>query len=206
MPFVPATKVVMAEFRAVLDGEKVENTMYFQFADVGPSVAQMQTLGETLRDAWIANALPQLPPVYAFTEMYLTNLTTQTSPTVSVAVPAGQVGGIASPALPNSVTLCTSFRTAGRGRASRGRLFWPALTEPDVTGNVVSTARANGILGAIVAVVAAAETGGLWSHVVVSRFLNGVPRASALIQVVTSYVQVDSYVDSQRRRLPGRGR
>jgi hypothetical protein len=44
-----------------------------------------------------------------------------------------------------------------------------------------------------------------WVWVVASRITNGAPRVTGLSQPVTSWLVVDLAVDSQRRRLNGRG-
>jgi len=44
-----------------------------------------------------------------------------------------------------------------------------------------------------------------WEHCVISRFNAGAPRTTGVATKVTSCVVVDPYVDSQRRRLTGRG-
>lgn len=51
-----------------------------------------------------------------------------------------------------------------------------------------------------------------WSWVVVSRFSGvdslgkPIPRSSGVVELVVDAIFVDNIVDSQRRRLPGRGR
>jgi hypothetical protein len=78
------------------------------------------------------------------------------------------------------------------------------LTENDVAGNQL-----NSIVQA--AFVAAYEelldpaviTVGEWS--VASRFTNNEPRTTGISAPVTAVQATDNIVDSQRRRLPGRG-
>jgi hypothetical protein len=66
------------------------------------------------------------------------------------------------------------------------------------------------ILAAYVALVAAVEPDG-WDHVVVSRFSGvdedgrPIPRVAGVSTVVLSYGVTDNNLDSQRRRLAGRG-
>lgn len=139
-----------------------------------------------------------------FREVYVTDLTTAVSPTVADTSSAGIVGGTStSSGMPGNVTICTSFRTAGRGRSARGRNYFIGLVESVVTGNAATTTLTTALVEAYEALLLSPEPGFTW--VVLSRFAEGAPRVTALAQTVTSVVLVDSNVDSQRRRLEGRG-
>jgi hypothetical protein len=61
------------------------------------------------------------------------------------------------------------------------------------------------VVSAFQAYQAAMNTAG-YNLVVLSRIQDGVPRDLALAQTVTSILTTDLFIDSQRRRLTGRGR
>jgi hypothetical protein len=205
MPFIPAAQTIQAEMRYLYSTQKCENVLYFQ-ASAGVSVSLMQTLGNNLIGWWNTNFKPLVSTILQLNEVYLTDLTTQTGPTVSVVTGLPSAGTDASEVMPFNVSLCISFRTAGRGRSARGRNYLLGMTEADVNGNGVLSTFFSPILAAYTTLIGAGTfTPGL-QWVVVSRQFNGVDRSNALVQPITSCLFVDSIVDSQRRRLPGRGR
>lgn len=133
------------------------------------------------------------------------DLSVQDSFVVSVAaIPPIQGGGSTS-VLPANVTLAVSFRTPFAGRSFRGRTYWIGLTEGSVSGDFVNPTIAQNILSAIRALIEDVPQPLNAQLVVVSRYSNGVPRATGIATPVTSAVLVDTRVDTQRRRLVGVG-
>lgn len=203
MAYQPVENTVLAEFRYSLFGENVENTLHFHSQD-GVTLANMQDLATFLDDWWATSIRPLQNTAVTFRELYLTDLTTQTSPTYTSTVNAGLAGLDGGGAgLPGSVTFCVSLRTNQRGRSGRGRNYFIGLAEDEVTANQVTAAKANAIILAYENLLVPA----LDPYVlcVVSRQFNGVQRIEGLPQTVTSILYVDLDVDSQRRRLAGRG-
>jgi hypothetical protein len=212
MPYVPVPSTVMAELRMTLDGQKIENTLYFLSAS-GPSLANMEVLGSDLEGWWTTNCAPLLPVDVLLRELVITDLTTNTGPQYTDAPEGGIPGVIGQPALPNNVSLAISFRTALRGRSFRGRNYIPALTENQVVNNTVSAAVAASWVSAYNELIAILATGAReYTWVVVSRFSGvdadkkPIPRTIGLKEPVVTALVVDATVDSMRRRLPGRGR
>jgi hypothetical protein len=205
MPFVAAPNTIMAEMRMLIGVNRLENVLYFQ-GSAGVNTTLMTTLGNNLANWWDASLTPQLSTQLQLVEVYLTDLTTQTSPTVSIPKAPPLTGNNAADLLPNNVALCVSFRTNGRGKSARGRNYVPGLVETEVSGSIVASTTTTPVVAAYNALKGAGTfTAGL-EWVVVSRFHDNAPRTVALVQPITSVVLVDSVVDSQRRRLPGRGR
>jgi hypothetical protein len=108
--------------------------------------------------------------------------------------------------VPNNVALCLSFRSSGRGRSSRGRNYISGFPEGYVSGNDIDTTLADALVVAYEELKDAATFTDDWTWIVYSRFQNGNARPEALIAPVDAVVLTDYTVDSQRRRLPGRGR
>lgn len=114
-------------------------------------------------------------------------------------VPITPIAGTnASPGLPGNVALCVSLRTALAGRRFRGRKYFSGWTEADVVGNLVDAGAVADIVAACNAFIAGMITDGVPLTIVSYTGLTNVN--------VVNAVCVDNYVDSQRRRLPGRGR
>lgn len=203
MPFIPVPNTVQAELRFLQDAQRVENVLHFGNAS-GWTGGSMLTLANSLLAWWTAEYKPQQVNTVTLREIYITDLTTSTSATVSLPVTTGNTGGSANPAAPNNVTLCCTLRTAARGRTARGRFYFIGLQKGDITDNTVASARVAAIQGMLNALVAGTY-GNPGVLAVASRYENKVPRTSGIYRIVTSAVCVDATVDSQRRRLPKRG-
>lgn len=107
-------------------------------------------------------------------------------------------GTIASTLEAANATATMSWRTGLAGRKYRGRMYVPSLVESGVNANDTL----NAALLALLANAANRFVGTWWSNqatpVVFHRSTNG-------LTLITSFV-LDAILDSQRRRLPGRGR
>lgn len=204
MAFIPVPNTALVEVRMRLDSQLVENTLYFE-KDGGISGNDLANLGQTIVDWWSNYYNQNMSNQLQLREVYVTDLTSQTSDTATV-VPSEPLSGLnPSPALPNSVSLTISFRTGGRGRSSRGRNYVVGLVEAAVTGNTVETSYATQLVNAYVQLASPPNVAN-FSWVVVSRYSNNAPRAEGVTAPVTAVVATDLTVDSQRRRLPGRGK
>jgi hypothetical protein len=206
MAFVGKTDVVQANLRFTLGDQQIENTLYFEYKTGGVTPTEMASLGDDLVTWWDANIKTRVVDDLTFREVYLTDLSTQTSPTVTVTTGLPITGTNTSDPLPNHVALCVSFRTNGRGRSARGRNYVSGFGEDAASGNTFDGSIANPIAQGYAALINAATYTLDWAWVVYSRFENGDPRTEALIAPVDNVVLTDLVVDSQRRRLPGRGR
>lgn len=205
MVFVPGPNIAQAEIRMVQDSQQIENVLYFDMGGVA-TPSDYEQLAFDLWQWWAADRAPLTAPQVSLVEVYVTDLTSDTAPVYSYTGTSGPITGTAASAvLPANVTICVSFRTAGRGRSARGRNYVPGLTEADVVNNTLDAGTAGSILEAYQELLPeGAITTGTW--VVFSREEDGAPRTIGLAQPVTSVVITDRTVDSQRRRLPGRGR
>jgi hypothetical protein len=114
------------------------------------------------------------------------------------------VGTNVSPALPNSNALVLTKRTALRGRSYRGRIYVPGLIEGQVTANAVSSAYQTNYLNFWNGLLTITTTQNSFEMVVFSKKQNGSWLAQGILTPVIGFT-TDGQVDSQRRRLPGRG-
>ena len=205
MPFVEITHVVLAELRYLWDGQKCENTLYFEL-DTPPDVTNMQALGDALADWWATQLKPQTSSAVTLNLIHLTDLTSDTGPAIDVTTGLPQSGSVASTAAPNNVSLAVKFSTALRGRSFRGRNYILGIIPSVLTENVVSDAFAAAIVAAYENLLdpATLPSGATW--VVASRFHNNAPRLIGVTAPITAVSVTDKVVDSMRRRLPGRGR
>ncbi len=204
MAFVPVADTVLAELRFDYFGQKIENTLYFRKLG-GSSVAQAIGLMNDLLVWWTTLLSNYLSEDISLRELNVTDLSSVSGYSVSQAAPTpNPTGQIVAAGLPGNVALCASFRTPNRGRSFRGRNYVAGLAETNVIGNTVDSSIVAGVLGSYQGIPSSIVTSA-WDWVVVSRFNAGAPRVAGIATDITSVVIVDDFVDSQRRRLTGRG-
>lgn len=204
MPFIPVPGAALVEIRASLDSQEIENTLGFYRADEEVVPANLLDLADSVEALWAANALPLLPNTYVMRSVVATSLESQFSYQVTSTNHAGDAGTSSFVAEPNNVSLTVQFKTALRGRSYRGRNYWPALTDGVVVNNEVTAAHVDAIVAVYTAFLGVVAAG--WTWVVISRFTNNAPRNEGVTVPVQTALVVDNIVDSQRRRLPKRGR
>lgn len=199
MPFVPGEDVIQVEMRYLWDSKPVENVLYFQALTSLETVDVLAFCADIYAN-WDSYVKSGLPANLLIREIYVTDLTTNTSPTWSYAISPPTAGTSVSPSLPNNVTIAYAFNTAGRGRSSRGRNYLLGLCEANVVANGVDPAWI-GLWDDFyndLPVIAAANN---LRWVVFSRKLNGAFRTEGLAQAITSWGVKDTRVDTQRGRL-----
>lgn len=213
MPFVPVPGGVKATIHYLLDGQDVENTLWF-VTETGPiDEAMLLDLGGALFD-WVTTSLmPQYPEALVANFLNVKAEDVEGGPALDFPLNL-TAGGIVEDPLPNEVSLAVSFRTAVSGRGSRGRNYLIVLPRGQVTLNTVSNAYANNFLTIYMGLNTAIATTG-FIHCVAHRYsgftiVDGkkvpTPLATGLTYGVTAYLFSDYTVDAQRRRGPGRGR
>jgi len=178
-----------------------ENTLYFENSG-GWDATSAGDLADALSDWWESTLGEQASPTWELSTIRVTDLSSATGFVVEHFPGLTATG--ASAALPGNVTVAISFRTESRGRSYRGRNYFIGLGEGSVTNDTVNSGIVTALVDAYEALAASVAALGA-VHVVVSRVSGGVERETGVTTPVTAY-RVDSTVDSQRRRLAGRGR
>ena len=205
MAFVPAPFCVKVVPKFSLPGGGTAvNVLTFRNLDAPTTISQLETLAGVYDNWWGATAKSLVSNQVALVEVVITALDTA-SDLQFIYTPASPIAGtLSAAALPAQVTLATAFKSTYSGRSRRGRAYWIGLAENEVTGDYVITATADNIRNAweTLGTDAAAES---WQHCVLSYVEDGVARTEALVTYVNYYVNVDTRVDTQRRRLPGSG-
>lgn len=204
MAFIPAEKVVQVSLNMTYLGQLVQNTLYWQFDDP-VTIAGMEALGTLVVAWWDVELAPQLSTQLTLNNVTLTDLSDETAPVVvwTGSLPAS--GTNSSPALPGNVAWVIKFNTLARGRSSRGRNYIVGLCEGNVAGNLLDVGAANFIVTAYEELMLPMTSPQTAKWVVLSRYENNAPRLFGLAREVTSVSYTDLVLDSQRRRLPGRG-
>lgn len=207
MDYIPVANTAQAEIIALMAGQRTQWVCHYQRASlVAYNIASLTDLANGIVTAINGSSVKGLfPSTWSLIEVRCIDMESQFGPAISASSGLPIVGTRAGTQLPNNCALVLTKRTASRGRSYRGRLYFGPLIEADVTDNTVGSTVVSSIinnLGAVLlTVVGVTENHKL--HVV-SRYSNGVARVTGISTLVTGWTS-DGIVDSQRRRLPGRG-
>lgn len=204
MPYIPVSDTVMAELFMIWDSQLIETVLHFSPVVAGYNLAQMGDLGDALVTWWGTNIKPGMPTTLSLSGVKITDMASETGPVVDVSTGLPVIGTNASPSLPNNVACVFTKRTALRGRSYRGRIYHPGLCESMVTGNTVLASQVTTNITAYNLLRSFTANTKVWKLQVVSRRFEGADRLTGVTEPVTGFTS-DGVVDSQRRRLPGRG-
>ncbi len=204
MAFIPTPNVALVEMVHLCSGETCVNTLSFENT-TGWDVAKLGLLASSMKTWWDDNVKSRVHGNCSLQLIRATSQATQVSPGIeyTTGLPITGTGTASSgDSLPNNVTAAISFLTLMRGRSYRGRNYVIGLRTQDISGNeITSTARA-AWEAAYEEINTDAYAGSI--HVVVSKQVSGVARAEGVATTITGY-RMDLSIDSQRRRLQGRG-
>jgi hypothetical protein len=211
MPFVPVPATIQVDVIYLLDNQRVENTLYFEKGD-GWGLGEIEAFLFDLYSYIASDLLPALSEAIQLIELIARLLDTASSLTASYVPATPPTGEVAGDPAPNNVTYTISFKTGLAGRSFRGRNYVAGLPDAAVIGNTINGSTRTALLAFYSGLTAlAASNGATW--VVVSRYSgvdpttgDPIPRVTGVTTPVSSVGTFDTTVDSQRRRLPGRGR
>jgi hypothetical protein len=216
MAFIPAENVAKVTVNMEVHDQKVTNNLYVRNA-AGWSTAELEALADLIILQWNDNFGPIQSVNCLYTSVIAVDLTEEEGAGVEISFPAASGGDVANPAMPGNVALAVRFKTGLRGRARTGKNFFTGLCESQQEGNEITLAVRDSIVAAY-GLMRDDLQGAGYEHVVVS-FYDGftlveypdgttrkvpTPRGEGLVTPVVSYV-ADTFIDSQRRRLAGRG-
>jgi hypothetical protein len=202
----PAVVKLVAEGHC--EGQIMQNvTHWVRGAEVAWTPVAMGMLAGQYADAWNSNLQALTRADYVMSSITVTQQAADGFQIVStVGLP--QSGSATGDALPLNVAACITLAGERAGKAGRGRYFHGGLVEATTVGSRFTPAF---VLAANTAFAAMTELvdedgGGMFHLAVYSTMFNKVPRPAGLATKVHSAFLRDDIVDSQRRRLPGRGR
>lgn len=205
MAFIPVPDGAEVVVHGKLFGQEIVNTLWFTETGAGAyTLEELNTLVGAVADAWRDELLPELSHDYTFVYATATDMQAPGGLQATYATASPQPGGRVGDSLPGNVAYVVSFRTGHTGRSYRGRNYVAGIDDTAVSGNALSSAYSTAILTAYQAILSAAEALGA-VPVVVSKYADGAPRTTALTTPITTVMAVDLNLDSQRRRLTGRG-
>lgn len=206
MAFVRVPGTCQVELVYNCNGAVIENVLYFRHPSV-VTVDDQHTLGALIASWWNTSLKPRQGNHLSMREILVRDLTYEDRPTIINVTYQGVIGSLSGgTATPNNVTYCISFRTANRGRAYRGRNFTCGLRSNMFVGDVVDGSNKSLWLTAYNRLLPGGTNDPTpFRWVVVSRWNNGVQRSEGITTPITAVSGTDDFMDSQRRRLRGRG-
>lgn len=205
-PFIPAPNCASVELIYGVYSQVIENT--FAVKSNAPFSASDLTALRTCFNNWdAAQWYNTRGTLVLLTRIRTKALDSISSPMEDYALPTPRGGTGSAAPLPLNVTFCFKLASGLAGRSQRGRLYLPGVVSTAVSGNQLLGSQADAYLtrlNTLPAALLAANSNWKWG--VLSYRANKTWRAEAQFTAITSAVYTDLNLDSQRRRLTGRGR
>lgn len=204
MPFIPVPNVIQVEMVYSLNGQVCENVYHYAGA-TDNSPQHYIDLAAAFHTAWhISLAAYQTQSTY-LTAVKITDMSDQNGTAIVFSPTDNNRGYRDTDSVPNNVAAVASWHTLLRGRSFRGRTYLLGLGTATVSGSRLTENTRNELQIVMNNLIAPEFEMEALSLVIVSKFHNKQPRTTGIATPVTS-VTVDANLDSQRRRLPGRGK
>lgn len=203
MAFIPVAHTIEAVLQWLMGGQQMVNTMWFEKGSAWTEEQMADFVDDLI--AWaVANLLPILSDSITLVGAKASDKSVEGGGTAEKAVTGSNTGSITGPTAPNNACGVVTFRTALTGRSYRGRNYISGISGSDLASSVALDSSIVADLLDAYDALSGVETANSCEHVVVSFFHAGSPRAAGVTTPITEYT-MDTYVDSQRRRLAGRG-
>jgi hypothetical protein len=164
----------------------------------------LNNLGTAIREWWADELQASAPSTLSLIEIEVIDLSPDSNLGITVQTGLPLVGGNAAQQMPNNVTIAVKKGTGLVGRSYRGRTYHIGLTEANVDMNVINSSTQTLLQTAYDALKEPLGIAIPVDMCVLSETTGGVQRAEGICTPVTG-INVDPVIDSQRRRLPGRG-
>lgn len=197
MAFVAIPGVVQVEARFTLFGQQIENVYHVGGLPSPAPVADMELIAGVFNTAVSGSMMPQMSADLIFREIFVRDLSEAGGAEFTLATTPAQPGGVGAESAASNAAFCVALRTARGGRRYRGRKYFSGMPRTLVTADVINTTWADQMVAFLSELIASVEAAGFFLGIV-SKLLHA-------ITPIISASAVDLNVDSQRRRLVGRG-
>jgi hypothetical protein len=202
MPFIPTPNGIALCFDFTTAGQMWQICFMVRGPTATPTTSELTAVAAIGGDTWNDSFHNLVSLETTLRQTRATDMSQEGGPEhVHLVNDAGSVTGAA---LPLNAAAVLSLRTDLRGRSYRGRVYISGLTQNQVSATNIlnSTFMSNCVSMSAILVSYLVSANSLLS--VRSLRHNGAARSSGVLTPVTA-VTMDSYIDSQRRRLNGRG-
>lgn len=203
MAFIPTPNAISLSFEFLLGGQVVVVTLSVMSQNP-VTEARLGQAAQAGADWVVAELLPFLSSNLTFTGVRAYSQDSDSAPVFVLPVSPTIPGGQNFTTLPNNVAGVISLRTANRGRSGRGRMYIPGIPDTmQASPTTLTNVFVAGMVDAAIKLDDYFNPLGFQPGVISKRH-NKQDRVTGLFQPFTSAV-VDNRIDSQRRRLEGRG-
>jgi len=199
MSFVPLPNGVRVALEYSLNGELLFN-IYHVTKPTPIVTADLTAIAQIFRDWWLNSGRNQFADNMSLLSLTATDISSEDSIQHVNTVSPPVTGLQPTDNERNSQAIVVSWRTARIGRSYRGRTYMAGTPSNGVTANNITVTRATNMVTDFGVLVTNLGVGG-YALVVASYVENGVARTTAVGTPITS-VQVNTRIDTQRRRLP----
>lgn len=200
MAFQAVPNTIGVNVRGTANGKPVENTFYYKY--VTPLIGSaMCALAADFATQIAADWLAQLPANVGITSIFIRDLASEFAEQCEYGFSA-LVGTASGEALPSLNTVAVARKSGLTGRSARGRIYWLGLSEGQVANSTIDSGVLTAIAAALNGFDAVAVAASL-VPVTVSRWADGVKRATGITFPTNPWVVNDVYVDTRRSRKVG---
>lgn len=203
MAFVPIPNTAEVAVRFLQDGQNLANVWHVAYEGFG-SDEKMGEIAQRTIEIWQTNVRPIVSNAVTLLEVSVVDQSIEGGFAALASPVTNNTGALADAMMPNSTTVAVKKATGRAGRSYRGRLYHIGLCENQVLANRIAPVVQTSINAAYAAYIGGYGTISC-TWVVASTYSNQAPRAIGVVTPILA-VSVDPVIDSQRRRLPGRGR
>jgi len=202
MAFIPWPNGVQLCFHFTTAGQNWEFCLALKKDSGAPTTSDLGTLANDAKSWWTSNLKHHLQEATLLNETQATDMTSEGAP--DAVVTSGEAATDVGNPAPLNAAMVLSNRTAKRGRSYRGRTYVGGLIANSMASPVDYGASAiSQLLTDFAALEAQLNTDG-FTWVVPSKQHDGVVTNPAHLEPVIAHT-MDAHIDSQRRRLFGRG-
>lgn len=202
MTFIPVPHSAQLCFDFITAGQNWQFCLVVKKNSGDPSVSDLGDLAQAGADWHGSDLRDLLSTVTNLKQTRATDLTVQGGPEVIHTV--GNNGTIATASAPLNAALVVSARTDLRGRSYRGRAYVSGFPASFLNNAVDMTSTYSDAFATAFGALADAIQALGFAWVIASKQHNGAVVNPAATNPVTTLI-VDPHLDSQRRRLYGRG-
>jgi hypothetical protein len=203
-PYIPVPNTVLVQIFYTQFGQRLENTLHY-YKGGGWAPADLSDLASSVIGFWDTDVKANVSSTVELVGVKITDLTTETAPTFETQPASPLFGTRLDEAMPSGNTFAVKTNTGSRGRSAHGRLYHIGLTTNQVTGNDLIAVEADHIKDGWAALVFGVAVAMSAAPVVTSYCLHNVWRTTGVNTFILTLSYTDLHVDSQRRRLTGRG-
>lgn len=185
-------------------GQLAMNVLHYKSLDAA-TADDLEAFAEEMVSQWTTFLRPITHEDASLVAVRATSLDSEFAPGIEYTTGLPLAGSVTGTGLPSNVTVAVRFLTALRGRSYRGRAFQIGMGSTQIVDgdNEISTAYQTALRNAWIG-LQSIESDPVFAQCIVSRVSGGEPRVTGVATDVTG-VAVDIVLDSQRRRLHGRG-